>query len=278
MENTTQNCAVSTCNRPRGTRGFCTMHYQRWRKTGDPEATLAVRKPDACTIQGCERPVHGRGLCGAHWNRNHRHGDPLGGGLDRQKTIGACSVDGCERPDKATGLCSAHYKVHLLATSPEYRERKNSAWRTWATEHADYLREQKKAYSEANPERRRELMAKWRAEHPAASAAGGFRRRRRKAGLPDDVAEMVDPAVVFARDGGICRICGDAVDNQVPWPDPLSATMDHIIPVKDPESTHSYSNMALAHWDCNRRKQARRAEVAGGEALNDDALAVGARG
>lgn len=33
-----------------------------------------------CTIEGCCKIVHGRGYCTAHWTRWKRHGDPLGGG------------------------------------------------------------------------------------------------------------------------------------------------------------------------------------------------------
>ena len=30
-----------------------------------------------CSIEGCERPRHARGWCSHHWRRRHRHGDPL---------------------------------------------------------------------------------------------------------------------------------------------------------------------------------------------------------
>jgi hypothetical protein len=32
-----------------------------------------------CSIEGCEKPVQARGWCSAHWARWKRHGDPLGG-------------------------------------------------------------------------------------------------------------------------------------------------------------------------------------------------------
>ena len=37
---------------------------------------------------------------------------------------------------------------------------------------------------------------------------------------------------------------------------PMSATVDHIVPVSDAASEHSYANTQLAHFDCNRRKAA----------------------
>jgi hypothetical protein len=36
-----------------------------------------------CSIDGCEKPVLSRGWCSAHWTRWSRHGDPLSGGIDR---------------------------------------------------------------------------------------------------------------------------------------------------------------------------------------------------
>lgn len=32
-----------------------------------------------CSIEGCEKPVDAKGWCSAHWARWKRHGDPLGG-------------------------------------------------------------------------------------------------------------------------------------------------------------------------------------------------------
>lgn len=37
----------------------------------------------ACSIQGCENPARGHGFCSPHYKRWRRHGDPLGGGTSR---------------------------------------------------------------------------------------------------------------------------------------------------------------------------------------------------
>lgn len=250
----TRTCAVDDCDRPAHARGWCTRHYQVWKRNGDPTLVVAIRRPDECTVEGCARKVHGRGLCGAHWNRMHRHGDALGGGPDRAPAPDACIEGGCEARPHAHGRCNAHHKRHRLATDPAYRERKNAQWRLWALRNPEALAARARVWREANVERRAELLAAWKAANPWHASAYSFTKRRRRYGLDPTVAELVDPAVIYERDGGRCQLCGDPVDQALPFPDPLAATIDHVIPVIDPTSEHSYANTQLAHWDCNRRK------------------------
>ena len=76
------------------------------------------------------------------------------------------------------------------------------------------------------------------------------RRRARKMALP---SEAVVPGRVYDRDGWKCGICGDAVDSGVAWPDPLSPSLDHVIPLAR-GGHHTYANAQLAHLVCNIRK------------------------
>ncbi len=52
----------------------------------------------------------------------------------------------------------------------------------------------------------------------------------------------------------ICGICGKPVDKTLKYPDPWSATVDHIIPVSRGGHPTSMSNLQLAHFRCNRLK------------------------
>ena len=52
----------------------------------------------------------------------------------------------------------------------------------------------------------------------------------------------------------ICGICGKAVDKSLKYPHPLSACIDHIIPVSKGGHPSDISNLQLAHWTCNRAK------------------------
>lgn len=76
------------------------------------------------------------------------------------------------------------------------------------------------------------------------------RRRALKAGA---ACEPVSPSVVFARDNWRCHICGKKAKRDAVAPHPLSATIDHLVPLAD-GGDHTYANLATAHFICNARR------------------------
>lgn len=58
----------------------------------------------------------------------------------------------------------------------------------------------------------------------------------------------------------VCGICGKTVDKRLRFPHPLSATIDHIIPVSKGGDPSDIENLQLAHWTCNRQKSDKLAE------------------
>lgn len=55
----------------------------------------------------------------------------------------------------------------------------------------------------------------------------------------------------------ICGICGKPVDKSLKYPDPMSPTVDHIIPLAKGGHPADMSNLQLAHRCCNREKSDR---------------------
>ena len=55
----------------------------------------------------------------------------------------------------------------------------------------------------------------------------------------------------------ICALCGKPVDKTIKYPDPMSATIDHIIPVSKGGHPSDIENLQLAHFKCNRAKSDR---------------------
>ena len=51
-----------------------------------------------------------------------------------------------------------------------------------------------------------------------------------------------------------CALCGRPVDFSLKHPDPMSATIDHIIPIGRGGHPSDIGNMQLAHFACNRSK------------------------
>lgn len=54
-----------------------------------------------------------------------------------------------------------------------------------------------------------------------------------------------------------CGICGGEVDFSIPYPEPMSACIDHIIPVSKGGHPSDLQNLQLAHRKCNREKSDR---------------------
>lgn len=52
----------------------------------------------------------------------------------------------------------------------------------------------------------------------------------------------------------VCGICGKEVDMSLKFPHPLSATVDHIIPLARGGHPSALENLQLAHLCCNRMK------------------------
>ena len=51
-----------------------------------------------------------------------------------------------------------------------------------------------------------------------------------------------------------CGICGRPVNFDLKFPDPWSATLDHVVPVSKGGDPAALENLQLAHLQCNRQK------------------------
>jgi HNH endonuclease len=80
--------------------------------------------------------------------------------------------------------------------------------------------------------------------------------RRRRAALAAVFVEDVSLAVLIRRDRSRCGLCRSLVDAALSWPNPGSASMDHVIPI-GLGGEHSYANTQLAHLFCNLSKGCR---------------------
>lgn len=59
----------------------------------------------------------------------------------------------------------------------------------------------------------------------------------------------------------VCAICGRPVDKELKPPDPMSPTVDHIIPINKGGHLTDINNLQLAHWICNRMKSDKLIEI-----------------
>jgi hypothetical protein len=106
-----KTCSIEGCKQKHYAKGYCSYHYERFRKYGDPEIVFPGPRI-GCLVEGCDGKHFGKGYCRTHYERFKKHGDLLKidyGGISRKENP-ICSIEGCEKPVQARGWCSMHYK------------------------------------------------------------------------------------------------------------------------------------------------------------------------
>ncbi len=117
-------CAVDGCDKRARCRSWCSAHYNRWRKYGDPLASkpdpLRVRSVAGmiCAVDDCGKPVKSASYCASHYQRFRKHGDPLAGRTPPSPKGSPCDVEGCTRPRLARGYCKPHYRRFMQHGDP----------------------------------------------------------------------------------------------------------------------------------------------------------------
>lgn len=89
--------------------------------------------------------------------------------------------------------------------------------------------------------------------HADEKAAFKFHSHNRRARLRGAMVERFVEAEIFERDNWRCGICGKKVDKRLSFPHHMSASLDHIVSLRD-GGEHSRRNTQCAHWICNSRK------------------------
>lgn len=78
----TSKCDVEDCPDQAVRKKWCSKHYQRWRRYGDPLTVKArwsgheLVSSRSCSVPGCEEPVLAKDLCSRDYRRWQTHGDP----------------------------------------------------------------------------------------------------------------------------------------------------------------------------------------------------------
>lgn len=94
--------------------------------------------------------------------------------------------------------------------------------------------------------------------HRATAARNAFAARLRAFGVVGEYegTERVDPHTIYDAAGWVCGICGNPITKNLPYPDPMSASLDHVIPITR-GGGHVKENLQASHLICNIQKGAR---------------------
>jgi hypothetical protein len=230
----TTSCSIGDCSRQHWSRGMCSLHYQRWRKHGS--ADIALRAPNGTSASGCSAggcgyvDPHGlvHGLCRKHYGRE-RGVYQVGKPPIEARPCAHCGQTYRPRTRHAGIYCTRKCKELARAPKKSLRTCPHCGDRFMPI-HAGHFLCSRRCSSAAH-----RLQSKFR------SRAGELTR-------PD-----IWRYKIAERDGWRCGICGMPVSPTARYPDPLQATLDHILPVSRGGSNDP-SNLRLAHMGCNRSR------------------------
>ena len=118
---------------------------------------------------------------------------------------------------------------------------------------ARYQAEHGESYTRRYKDRPYNVDYNYRERHPDRAKHYDHVRRARMANCE---RESFSDSEIFERDGFVCGICDGPVDMGLRYPDAMSASLDHVVPLSR-GGGHVRANVRLAHLGCNARKCAR---------------------
>jgi len=132
-------CSILGCGKPVKGLTYCAMHYERFRKHADVNYVV---KPKVCKIEGCGGKHKAYGYCEFHNERRIRHGDPLAGGarVKYNAPNQVCRIDGCGRKAASLLLCDRHYAKLRAHGDPTAGFTQDGRSKTWFLDGNGYFR------------------------------------------------------------------------------------------------------------------------------------------
>lgn len=246
-------CSVDGCASAALVRGWCNLHYQRWYRTGSVDPKPAPQHCKACS--GAISETNSPGPAPLYCSKLCQHQESY----RRRKAAGAIKRP-ARTPDREC-VCvkcgagfSARRSRRFCARACEQRWLNEDNPNRCTVPDCDRgerakglcnMHWRRKARAEG-----RELPDPWNERRRANHA----KRKALKRGAESAVA--FSNLSIYERDEWTCGICDGPVDRLLEWPDPMSVSLDHVVPLSKGGS-HAPDNAQCAHLVCNVRKGAR---------------------
>lgn len=219
-------CDVDDCDRTDiKARGWCGMHYARWKTHGDPTHTERNYGQEGCKVEGCEDLHHGKGWCNKHYRRWRRRGTPT---YTESYVCDSCGQDFTRPPARGQrprwcDQCAPGADVTFVA---------GSCARCGDSYIAPY-----------QPS----------ARYCSPTCRDRENHRRRRAAQYGAERIPYDDTDIFQRDGWRCQICRRKVRRDVNYMHRHAPTIDHIVPLSAGGSDRPI-NVQTTHRICNMKK------------------------
>ena len=159
---------------------------------------------------------------------------------------------GCVKAYRVTHYAAnlAQYKAKDAKYRAENPEKIKVIRDRWIAAHPEQDKAAKARWEAAHPENVKAKLARYRATHREELNARNHQRRAVQYGV---TAEEFLNIEIFDRDGWVCQLCETPIDRDLKWPDPMSVSLDHIMPITL-GGHHTRANSQAAHFRCNQSK------------------------
>jgi hypothetical protein len=264
---TAKVCSVQ-CRRKRDTRHSAYAYYGKRPPADQPvPPPQALRAPQrTCEQCGGEYKIKNvqQRFCGLSCATKHRH---------QQTPVAARECEICSKP--LPPHAGRRQRTCSRTCSTERQRRARPARETWPTSTVYFVNcavcdqpfvARRKAQTRCpSAECRKVYTAQYmRARYSRYKPSAIDRVHNQRAILAGVTSERIDINYLCERDKWRCQLCRKPVKREnLKKYDPLGPSIDHIIPLTQPGTSHTYANTQLAHLLCNQRKGNR----GGGEQL-----------
>jgi 5-methylcytosine-specific restriction endonuclease McrA len=127
----------------------------------------------------------------------------------------------------------------------------------WYEKNGDSVRARALAVAQSDPQGNRDRANAWNAANKDRHLARARdAKHKRRAQIESVEHERVDYQRIWVEQAGVCGLCDELMDWDIKFPDPLSKSVDHIMPISR-GGGHVQENVQWAHLGCNLSKGAR---------------------
>lgn len=260
MNNTT--CREAECNAPNLARGLCRAHYNRWYYAGD---TVLKDPAESCLHCGGELPDKGaRGPRSSYCSKAcRRRADTVKHSERRNAEKRAAAAEAraamkieCRQCGQSFTPSTSRGKTYCSKACARRWQREHESGECSISDCGRPVRAKglcnKHYKAQLRLEGRLSTKAPWTDERRDAW------HRRRAILLEASTGKPVILTEIAERDSWFCGLCKLPVDATLAYPDPMSKSLDHIVPLSK-GGAHDPSNAQLAHLRCNVSKGNRAA-------------------
>ena len=245
-------CSFNVCDRLSFAKGLCKTHYTQQRRGMELKPLKKQRnapRTTTCIFVGCARVTSNAtwGLCSGHTKQVKTKG--VLRPLKEMNVYSNCTFEDCGKPHSGRGLCVGHYTQWRAGKplTPLFEPTLECSVDGCSNKHFSKSL-CRKHYSQQYREENKATVREWE-----------VKRRTRKKGVGYE--KGISVASLRKRDGDFCFYCNTSLEFDG-WDSTYTtatvndscATLEHIVPISKGGS-HSWGNVVLACWKCNRTKR-----------------------